>query len=255
MVQQNRQEKIVELVHKYGYVSIDELATAFNVTPQTIRRDINQLAEDNRLRRYHGGAAATGVSSTVNMAYNERKILQLAEKERIAQTVAERIPDGASLFINIGTTNEAIARALLPRKDLKVITNNLHVASILTANNDFQITICGGVVRNRDGGITGEATIDFVNQFRVDFGIIGISGIDETGALLDFDYQEVRVAQAIIKNSSQVILAADHTKFGRKAVNYLGDVALIDTLITDEQPRPAYLEPIQKSGLEMVIAP
>jgi DeoR family glycerol-3-phosphate regulon repressor len=146
------------------------------------------------------------------------------------------IPDNASLFINIGTTTETIARALLVRNNLRVVTNNLHVASILSAREDFTIIIAGGEVRNRDGGIVGEATRDFINQFRMDFGIIGISGIHSDGSLLDFDYREVRVAQAIISNSSQVLLAADHTKFGRNAMVRLGNIIQANHVFTDQAP-------------------
>ena len=191
-----RHEKIIELVNAKGFVSIEDLANHFDVTPQTMRRDINNLAAENQLRRFHGGASAA--PSTENTAYSQRKLQQSQEKNHIAQLVAEHIPDHASLFINIGTTNEAIAKALLGHTGLKIITNNLHVASIVSGKEDFDVIVAGGKVRSRDGGIIGEATMDFVSQFRTDFGIIGISGIDDDGALLEFDYQEVRVAQALI---------------------------------------------------------
>ncbi len=252
MAQQIRHENIIKLITERGFVSIDELVALFKVTPQTIRRDLNQLAQENGIRRYHGGAAIE--SSTVNTAYNTRKVLQLEQKKRIAKAVVELIPDHASLFINIGTTNEAIGRELLKRNGLKVITNNLNVASILSAKEDFQIIIAGGQVRSRDGGIIGEATVDFIQQFRVDFGIIGISGIEEDGSLMDFDYQEVRVAQAIIEHSRCVILAADNSKFGRRTVNYLGELSLIDTLVTDQVPPKKIIQLIKKQRHKLVVA-
>ena len=169
--------------------------------PQTIRRDINQLGDAGLLRRYHGGAAYD--SSVQNTAYSQRAHQMRDEKQRIATAMAARIPDQASLFINIGTTTEAIARALLNHRDLKIITNDLHVASILSTKEDFDVLIAGGNVRS-DGGVVGQATADFISQFKVDFALIGISGIDEDGTLLDFDYQEVRVSQAIIHNARKV---------------------------------------------------
>jgi DeoR family glycerol-3-phosphate regulon repressor len=252
MAQQIRHEDIIKLITEQGFVSIDELVALFGVTPQTIRRDLNLLAQDNRIRRYHGGAAIE--SSTVNTEYSKRKAQQLDQKKRIAKAVAALIPDNASIFINIGTTNEAIARELLQRNGLKVITNNLNVASILSSKEDFQITITGGQVRSRDGGIIGEATIDFIKQFRVDFGIIGISGIEEDGSLMDFDYQEVRVAQAIIEHSRLVILAADSSKFGRRTVNYLGDLSLIDTLVTDQAPPKKISQLMKQYKRKLIVA-
>ncbi|TYL48869.1 DeoR/GlpR family transcriptional regulator [Marinomonas sp. IMCC 4694] len=238
MGQLTRQDKIVAIVKEKGYVTIDELASQFAVTPQTIRRDINELAKADQIRRHHGGASYD--SSTTNVAYATRQILQLAAKEHIAKRIAAEIPNNASLFINIGTTTETVARALLNHHGLQVITNNLNVAAILSVKEDFTVIIAGGTVRARDGGVMGEATIDFINQFRVDFGIIGISGIDPNdGSLLDYDYQEVRVAQSIISNSRTVFLAADSGKFGRNAVVRLGNITQVDRLFTDEHPPKA----------------
>lgn len=234
MPQSHRQQQILELIQQQGFATTEQLVEHFRVTPQTIRRDLNELASRNRVRRHHGGAGID--SSTVNTAYQARKIMELDAKERIAAALVEMIPDNASLFINIGTTTETIARALLTKNNLRVVTNNLHVASILSAREDFTIIIAGGEVRNRDGGIVGEATRDFINQFRMDFGIIGISGIHSDGSLLDFDYREVRVAQAIISNSSQVLLAADHTKFGRNAMVRLGNITQANHVFTNQNP-------------------
>ncbi len=208
------------------------------MTPQTIRRDINQLAEQGLLRRTHGGAASEA-SSIQNTAYAMRAGQMRDEKQRIAEAIAASIPDHASLFISIGTTTEAVARALLGHRHLKVITNNLHVAATLADKADFEVLVAGGSVRS-DGGVVGQAAADFIQQFKVDFAIVGISGIDEDGSLLDFDYQEVRVSQAIIDNARQVLLAADSSKFGRNAVVRLGSIALIDHLYTDAPPPPAW---------------
>jgi DeoR family glycerol-3-phosphate regulon repressor len=156
-------------------------------------------------------------------------------KIRIAQMVAQQIPDHASLFLNIGTTTEEVAKALAGHHNLRVITNNLNVAILLADNPDFEVIVAGGVVR-RDRGVIGESTIDFIRQFKVDYGIIGISGVDLDGALLDFDYREVRVAQAIIENARQVFLVTDHSKFGCNPMVRLGHLSEIDALFTDEAP-------------------
>lgn len=227
-----RQQQVLKLVQHQGFVAIEALAENFNVTAQTIRRDINELCEQGLLRRYHGGAGLP--SSVENIAYSARQILRLEEKRLIARTVARHIPNQASLFINIGTTTEEVAKALLEHQGLRVITNNLNVAALLSDNPSFEVIIAGGVVRPRDRGITGEATIDFIRQFKVDFGIIGISGIDSDGTLLDFDYREVRVAETIIANSRQVLLVADHSKFGRNALVRLAHLSQIDALFTDQ---------------------
>ncbi|CBL46806.1 Transcriptional Regulator, DeoR family [gamma proteobacterium HdN1] len=250
--QQLRHEKIIELVSTRGFVSVEDIAGHFDVTPQTVRRDINVLAASNQLRRFHGGAGAA--ATTQNTEWATRKQLQANEKARIAKIVAAHIPDHASLFINIGTTNEAIAHALLHHKGLKIITNNLHVAATVSGKADFDIIIAGGKVRSHDGGIIGSATVDFIQQFRVDYGIIGISGIDEDGSLLDFDYQEVRVSQAIIANSREVLLAVDHTKFGRRAMIRLGDLDQIDSLVTDARPSTTFQGLLKERNVKLLLA-
>ncbi|MBT3146468.1 DeoR/GlpR family transcriptional regulator [Neptunomonas phycophila] len=234
MTQKRRQDQIFEMIQQKGFVTIDELVEHFQVTPQTIRRDLNQLAESDKIKRHHGGAGIE--SSTVNTAYQTRKIMNLEAKQKIATAIAKQIPDGSSLFINIGTTTETVAQALLHHKNLQIVTNNLHVATILSVKEDFKIIIAAGEVRHRDGGIIGEATVDFMNQFQMDFGIIGISGIDEDGSLLDFDYREVRVAQMIINNSRQVLLGADSDKFGRSAMVRLGNITQMDHVFTEKPP-------------------
>lgn len=248
----DRHDEILDLVRRHGFVSIDELAQRFSVTTQTIRRDINGLCDAGLLRRYHGGAGLP--SSVENLAYSQRQVLNLEEKRRIARTLAKHIPDHASLFINIGTTNEEVAQALLDHKGLRVITNNLNVASQMSGKPDFEVIVAGGVVRARDRGIVGEATLDLIAQFKVDFGVIGISGIDADGTLFDFDYREVRVARAIMEHSRKVYLAADHSKFGRNALVRLAHIGELDALFTDRAPPDAVREALEAAGGRVFIA-
>ena len=243
MTQDQRHESILKLLKERGSISIEELVSHYKVTPQTIRRDLTYLANINKLRRHHGGASA--ISSIENTAYQTRKIMDLEAKQKIADHIVSMIPNGSSLFINIGTTTETIAKALLNHENLKVVTNNLNVAAILGVKKDFTVLIAGGEVRHRDGGIIGETTEDFINQFRMDFGIIGISGIEENGALLDFDYREVRVAQA---------MAADHSKFGRYAMVRLGNITQANNFITDAQPPESILTLLKEHDVTLHLA-
>ncbi|VFS33013.1 Transcriptional regulators of sugar metabolism [Enterobacter cancerogenus] len=159
MKQTQRHDAIIELVKKQGYVSTEELVEQFAVSPQTIRRDLNDLADQSRILRHHGGAALP--SSSVNTSWHDRKATQTAEKERIARKVASQIPNGATLFIDIGTTPEAVAHALLQHENLRVVTNNLNVANTLMQKDDFRIILAGGELRSRDGGIIGRSDARF----------------------------------------------------------------------------------------------
>lgn len=230
-----RQLLLLEEVRSRKSATVEQLADTLGVTLQTVRRDVQRLAECGLLTRFHGGVRMP--SSTVeNLAHTQREILNAEGKARIAHAVATQIPPNCSLILNIGTTTEAVAKALLHHQGLRVITNNLNVAAILSGNPDCEVIVTGGVVRTRDRGIVGEAAVDFIRQFRVDIALIGISGIETDGSLRDFDYSEVKVAQTIIAHSREVWLAADHTKFNRPAMVQLATLGQIDRLFTDAQP-------------------
>ena len=249
-VPSRRQKAILDRVGENGFVATEALVEAFGVTPQTIRRDLNELHGEGLLARFHGGAGQ--IKSGENAPYPDRLQAGRKAKRAIAAATAALVPNGASLFLNIGTTTEAVAEALLGHENLNVVTNNINVARILCRNESFRVIIAGGQVRNQDGGIVGLASADFIGQFRMDLGIIGISGIAENGDLLDFDLEEVRTARAIVENSQTVILVADRHKFGRRAMNRLGSLSELDRLVTDG-PVPAGFKPaILQSGIELV---
>lgn len=230
----SRQQDILEQVRTRGFLTVEHLAEQFGLTPQTIRKEVNELAARALVQRFHGGVALQ--SNLENAAYGIRRVLNQTEKRRIARLVVEHIPERASIFINIGTTTEEVARELVARKGLRVVTNNLHVANILVENEDIEVIIAGGLLRTRDQAVIGELTVDFIKQFKVDFGIIGISGIDPDGSLLDFDYREVLVSRAIIANSRRVFLVTDVSKFGRNAMVRLGHISQVSDLFIDREP-------------------
>jgi DeoR family transcriptional regulator, glycerol-3-phosphate regulon repressor len=230
-----RQIKLLDVVRAHGSVSVEQLSEALDVTLQTVRRDVQRLAEAGLLTRFHGGVRVP--SSTVeNIAHRQRESLNAEGKARIARAVAGQVPNDCSLILNIGTTTEAVAKALLHHKGLRVITNNLNVAAILCGNPDCEVIVAGGVVRARDRGIVGEAAVDFIKQFRVDIAVIGISGVEADGTLRDFDYREVKVAQTIMAAAREVWVAADSSKFNRPAMVEMARLPQIDRLFTDAPP-------------------
>jgi DeoR family glycerol-3-phosphate regulon repressor len=229
-----RQHEIVAIARVEQRVAVDDLARRFGVTPQTIRRDLAELCEARVLSRVHGGAMlGAGVA---NLGYETRAALAGPAKQAIGQLCAADIPHNSSLFINIGTTTEAVARALADHRDLLVITNNLNVANTLARNSGCEVIVAGGVLRRADNGLVGEATVDFIRQFKVDTAIIGTSAIDEDGVLLDYDFREVRVTQAIIENARRSVLVADATKFTRSAPVRIATLASLDAFYTDAPP-------------------
>lgn len=233
-----RQSDILNIASTEGRVTVDGLAERFGVTVQTIRRDLSELSDMGKLDRVHGGAVLrSGVS---NIGYEDRRDLNEEAKRRIATRCAADIPDGCSVFLNIGTSTEAVARQLLGHKNLMVVTNNMNVANILVENPDCEIVVAGGVLRRADGGLVGSLTAATIRQFKFDRAIIGCSALDVDGDLLDFDLQEVQVSQAIIAQARHTCLVADQSKFQRTAPGRIASMSDVDTVYTDA-PLPGNL--------------
>ena len=248
-----RQINLLDTVRSRGAVTVEQLADMLGVTLQTVRRDVQRLADAGLLTRFHGGVRMPS-STTENIGHQQRETLHAEGKARIAQAIAAKVPNGCSLILNIGTTTEAVAKALIRHSGLRVITNNLNVANILTANPGCEVIVAGGAVRARDRAIVGEATVDFIRQFKVDIAVIGISSIEADGSLRDFDLREVKVAQTIIGQARETWLAADASKFNRPAMVQLADLSQIDCLFTDAEPPPPFPELLDRAQVRCEIA-
>ncbi|MGI3163749.1 DeoR/GlpR family DNA-binding transcription regulator [Pseudooceanicola sp. 200-1SW] len=230
----DRKEQILQVARREGRVMVDGLAEAFGVSAHTIRRDINALCEEAKLRRLHGGAEY--IEGQANLPYHARAVLNFDEKSAIAREVAKVIPDGATLFISIGTTPAIVAGALAEKQALTVITNNLNAAFALSENPGNRIILPGGEMRLPDRDILGPEAVDLFRTYRADFGIYGVGGIDHDGSLLDFHAAEVQMREQMRANSRRSILVADRTKFGRRAAAVGGQLDEAGMVVLDRAP-------------------
>ena len=247
-----RQRVIMDYIREQGSVQVDQLAAHLQVTPQTIRRDLNQLYDLELVQRVRGGAV---IKNTVeNLGYGARKTLMADEKTEIARITAGIISNNSSLYINLGTTTERVAEFLTGHNSILVITNNINVASILWPIRNIEVMIAGGMIRQSDGGIVGPATEEFMNRFKPDFAIIGCSALDDSGEILDYDLREVRVTQAIIRQARSVILVTDSMKLERSAPVKVGTLKDIDILVTDSGISSDFYELCLKHNVDVKIA-
>lgn len=253
MSQTFRHPEILEIARRDGRVTVEGLAAHFGVTHQTIRRDLTDLAEAGRLDRVHGGAVLP--SGTMNIGYEERRALNPGAKAAIAQACAARIPNDISLFLNIGTSTEAVARELLHHDGLMVVTNNINVATILAANTSCEVVVTGGHLRRADGGLIGSLATDTIRKFKFDLAVIGCSALDRDGDLLDFDIQEVGVSQAILQQSRRTFLVADHSKFKRSAPARICSLGEVDVFFTDRSPGAGLAAACRDWGTEVSVTP
>ncbi|MEO3415075.1 DeoR/GlpR family DNA-binding transcription regulator [Roseovarius sp. CAU 1744] len=252
MPQTFRHPEIIELARSEGKVTVEDLSERFGVSVQTIRRDLTDLASAGLLARVHGGA--TLPSGIRNIVYEERRQLNSAAKAAMARGCARLIPDNACVFLDIGTSTEALARELAMRENLIVVTNNINVAQILGANQNCQITLTGGSLRPADGGLTGALAAETLAHFKFDFAVIGCSGVDTEGDLLDYDLQEVLVSQAALRRARHSILLADHSKFDRAAPVRIASITQIDTIVTDARLSVGMADLCARAGTDIHLA-
>lgn len=247
-----RQEKLIQLARSKGRMSLEDLAQQLSVSVQTVRRDVQHLAQRGQLERFHGGVRASATAA--NITYQQRESHNAAAKARIAQAVAARIPNDCSLMLTVGTTTCAVARELRGHKGLRVVTNDMAIAQLLSGNRDIEVHMCGGFVRAKDHAIVGEAAVDFVRQFRFDTVIMGVAGIETDGSMRDFDYREVKVTEAAIAHSRQVWVVADASKFERRAMVEVAHVSKIDALFTDAPPPEPFATLLAEARVAVDIA-
>ncbi len=231
-----RRERILQLLAARGYMAIDDLEAHFRVTPQTLRADLNRLADEGRLVRHHGGASMP--SSVANTSYALRRSEFAREKALIGQRLAAWLPERVSLFMTPGTTMLAAAQALAARPGLKVITNSLEAAQILVAQAETEVVVLGGQLQQRNFGVSGTGTLAAVAQYRVDLCLFSVGAIDAEGSLLEYHESEADLVRLMCCHARRSVLLVDHSKFGRTAAVRVGHIGDMSAIVTD-QPLPA----------------
>ena len=242
----HRQEGVLDLVKARGYVSLEMLAERFGVSQQTVRRDVILLSDKGLVQRHHGGAGLP--PGTDRLAYSNRRIRNAEEKAVVARMIAAQIPDGASVFIDIGTTMEAVANELISHKNLRIITNHIGVVSLFCEATEFEIILTGGLVRNRDRAITGEETVEFLSKFRVGYGIFGTGSLSRDGQLLDYHYRDAQASRAAMEISRIKFIGLDHSKFEADAMVPFAHVSEIDGIFADVAPDAETRKAIEAAG-------
>ncbi|MCK0102740.1 DeoR/GlpR family DNA-binding transcription regulator [Pseudohalocynthiibacter sp. F2068] len=234
----SRREAITAFVLEQGAVTVGSLAERFDVSMQTIRRDVDALCEGDMLHRVHGRIELS--EEFLNTPFDQRAGTNLLGKRAIGETAAGLIPDGATVFISIGSTPLSVAQSLRRRKGLTIITNNLSAAMVLSEEVSNRIILPGGELRLPDRDILGNEVLDFFGRFRAEFAVFGAAGIADDGGLLEFHTTEVRATQKIRANAQKSLLVVDWSKFGRQAPALGDNIAEIDTIIIDRHPGAAF---------------
>ncbi|KPF43877.1 DeoR/GlpR family DNA-binding transcription regulator [Rhizobium sp. AAP43] len=247
-----RQTALLRQLEQARYISLEDVARHFDVTTQTARRDVLELEHLGKVRRLHGGVTlAQPIDPTVLRA---RRVENAEAKSRIGEAVASGIANGSALFIDTGTTCEAVAHALLRHEGLRIVTYSLRVATLLAEGTNFTVAVPGGFVRPVDAGVFRAETPEFISRFKFDHAVISVSGIDSAGDIGDDDHAEVAAVQAAMRQAERIILAVDASKFGRRALVKLAHLSDVDEIIADRPPAAPFDRLVAEAGTVLRVA-
>jgi DeoR/GlpR family transcriptional regulator of sugar metabolism len=253
MLKEQRQQLILDIVQEAQQVTVSELSGHFDVSEVTIRRDLRQLAEQGALRRTHGGALAA-LQTLPETPVAERMLWAERCKAFIGKTAAELVADDMSVFIGSGSTTAYVARNLVSRRGLTVVTNAINIAAEFATAHDTTVVVTGGLMRTSELSLIGHITELALQQVRVDKAIIGMRAINLKAGMTNDYLPEVVTDRTIIDLAPELIVVADHTKFGQVASAYVAPVERISTLVTDSTTDPHTLSELESMGVRVIVA-
>ncbi|GGN09095.1 DeoR/GlpR family DNA-binding transcription regulator [Streptomyces fuscichromogenes] len=252
-----RWKALLELLVERGRLDVEEAAAELAVSAATIRRDLDQLAEQQMLVRTRGGAVVHGVSYELPLRYKTAR--QASEKQRIAKAVADLVAPGEAVGLTGGTTTTEVARALAVRGDLTtgapaltVVTNALNIANELAVRPQFKIVVTGGVARPQSYELIGPLADGVLSQITLDVTVLGVVGFDLTHGAAAHDEAEAAVNRLLCERAARVIVAADSSKLGGRAFARICAAELVDTLVTDTAAAPETVRRFEEAGIRVV---
>jgi DeoR/GlpR family transcriptional regulator of sugar metabolism len=253
LLKEERQQLIIEAVQDSRQATVVELSRRFDVSEVTIRRDLRELAALGALRRAHGGAVVAAIAPP------EPPVVQRMgrtehNKACIGRAAAALVSDGESVFIGSGSTTAHVARHLVGRKDLTVVTNALTIATELASAPGVTVVVTGGMMRPTELSLVGHITEQSLREVRVDKVILGMRAINlESGMTNDY-LPEVMTDRTIIEMAPELIVVVDHTKFGKVASAYVAPVDRVTTLVTNSETAPGILDRLREMGVQVIVA-
>jgi DeoR family glycerol-3-phosphate regulon repressor len=245
-----RREHILEHLSNHNRLTVSDVAASLNVSDETVRRDLKDLEKEGLLRRVHGGAI--GVSPNRDDPISERVQKHAKEKRIIAKLAADLISDRTSIFLHIGSTTEALASQLGRFSDLKVYTNSLNVAKVARDHFGVTVFVAPGQLRKIELDLVGYDTISYLENYNFDTAFMSVAGIDLERGFMDFEEDEVRIRQALLKCARNKVVMADASKYGKTANMVTAPFEAIDRFVTDRKPDPDYARRFRKAGLKVI---
>lgn len=249
MKPKQRQTRILDVVARDGEATVDRLAIVFDVSAETIRRDLAQLAETGALQKVHGGARRLRLQS--EGSFQERMAEHAAAKGRIAEKVARIIEPGDTMFIDTGSTTLIVAEVLVRIPRLTVVTNSLRVAQVMAKAEEARVFVLGGQLAPDNAETLGSMVVEAIGRFQADHAIISPAALDIGVGAMNADFGESEVSRAMCGNARNVVILAHAAKLGRKAAYRIAPLDQIDMLVTDQAPGDAFAAALVAAGVEV----
>jgi len=253
MLQNQRREKILELIREDGHAKVTDLSRIFKVTEVTIRQDLEHLEQDGQIIRAHGGAYLKNIDLGIR-DFNLQNKGNIAEKMIIARKAIEFIEDGDTIIMDSGSTTTEIAKLLNGYNNLTVITNALNIALILGVQTGINVIVTGGEFKAPTLSLTGQKAADFFQNLHVDKLFLATAGIALKSGLTYPGISDLCVKRAMIESANEIYLVADSSKIGKNSFASLGALSLIDYLITDSKIKPEDVEWLKTYNVEFIMA-
>ena len=252
LLKEERQQRILEVLQEHKRVTVPELSQRFGISEVTIRRDLHELAESGKLHRAHRGAIEVAPAPPEPPVV-QRMVSEQELKERIAREAARLVQDGSTVFIGSGSTTTLLARLLLSRRRLTVVTNAINIAVDLSAaEGDLTVVVTGGVLRKSELSVLGHIAEQSLTEVRVDKVIMGVQALSIEDGWTTDHMPEVSTTRRILAMARELIILADHTKLGRKAAAFIAPLSRITTLVTNPQADPLFLNRARAMGIEVI---
>jgi DeoR/GlpR family transcriptional regulator of sugar metabolism len=249
-----RHDRIIKLLNTNRMVKVSELMKEFNVSIETVRRDLEFLEGKGYLKRVYGGAIPNSPKG-IEPTYATREVSHLVEKMAIAEKVFELVEDRDTIVIDLGTTTLEAAKKLVLKEGLTVLTNSMPIATELIANETFKIFLLGGQLRNGEFATSGALSVDFLSHFRVDKAIIGPGGVTAKNGITDYHFEEAQVRKKMIEIADTVIAVADYSKIGVSAFTQVCELNEVDIIVTDWNVSQKAIQELRSEKTQVLVVP
>lgn len=249
-----RRALLTTFVNGHGQATVAELAEVFSVSTDTVRRDLDWLAQQGAVARTYGGAITLSGLASTDTAFSDRTSVHTDAKRAISIATADRISDGETVLLNGGTTTLAVASALTVRRNLTIVTNNLRVPAEIPANSVRDVYILGGSCRLTSNVTVGPVAFPGMEGVSADVAVIGVGGVSARAGLSTTNLQEAQMMAQMIESAQRIIIVTDSSKFGRNAFAHIARLEAVTVLVTEAAPDTELSEVLQAAGVEIVIA-